>query len=276
MRLRVLSLGWGVQSWTLAAMTALGELPPLDYAIHADTGHEMSGTYAHARKCAPWLEERGVKVVTVHPTRNDVVREDWSASVLIPAFSSEVGDGRGQVKRQCTHDWKIMPIRRFIRSVLGDSIRPGSVELIQGISFDEWDRMRTSDVQYITNVYPLVDKRIKRADCILWLERHGLDVPPKSACTFCPYHSLGGWKELKRRGGSDWQEAVEVDTAIRHKRSLGAGKPGHEVQKGIELYVHPYRKPLAEAVSIPEDHGATQLAMDFIPERPCDSGYCFS
>ena len=35
-----LSLGWGVQSWTIAAMAALGELPPIDLAIHADTGHE--------------------------------------------------------------------------------------------------------------------------------------------------------------------------------------------------------------------------------------------
>lgn len=37
--LKVLSLGWGVQSWTLAAMVALKELPPVDYAVHADTRH---------------------------------------------------------------------------------------------------------------------------------------------------------------------------------------------------------------------------------------------
>ena len=46
--LRVISLGWGVQSWTLAAMVALRELPMVDYAIHADTGHERDGTYRHA------------------------------------------------------------------------------------------------------------------------------------------------------------------------------------------------------------------------------------
>ena len=27
--LRIISLGWGVQSWTLAAMAALGEIPPV-------------------------------------------------------------------------------------------------------------------------------------------------------------------------------------------------------------------------------------------------------
>ena len=59
--LRVLSLGWGVQSWTLAAMIALKELPLVDYAVHADTTHEHEGTYAHAAKWTPWLEERGVR-----------------------------------------------------------------------------------------------------------------------------------------------------------------------------------------------------------------------
>ena len=65
--LRYLSLGWGVQSWTIAAMVALGELPPVDIAVHADTGHEAQGTYEHVRLWTPWLEERGVKVATVHP-----------------------------------------------------------------------------------------------------------------------------------------------------------------------------------------------------------------
>ena len=32
--MRVISLGWGVQSFTLAAMAALGDIPPVDAAIH--------------------------------------------------------------------------------------------------------------------------------------------------------------------------------------------------------------------------------------------------
>lgn len=261
MTLRVLSLGWGVQSWCLAAMIALKELPPIDYAIHADTTHEMSGTYTHVAKWTSWLEERGVKVVTVKPNRADVVREDWSASVLIPAFTTDNLNGsRGQVRRQCTHDWKILPIRRFLRTVVKPT--PGIVESQQGISFDEWQRMRSSDVAYIVNQYPLVDMRITRAGCISWLQAHDLDVPPKSACTFCPFHSITEWKNLKRGGGSNWERSVEVDTAIRLKRPKAA------------LFVHPYRKPLPEAVEIPEDFGATQLSLEDL-DVPCDGGYCF-
>ena len=34
--------GLGVQSFALAAMSALGVLPPVDAAVHADTSHERS------------------------------------------------------------------------------------------------------------------------------------------------------------------------------------------------------------------------------------------
>ena len=263
--LRYLSLGWGVQSWTIAAMVALGELPPIDIAVHADTGHEAQGTYEHARLWTPWLEERGVKVATVHPDNIDITRF-WATgqpSVLVPAFSTRLKDGdHGQVKRQCTTNWKLRPLRRYIRQRLGTTRpTPGEVECWMGISADEFHRMRTSDVQYITNVYPLVDRRISRSDCITWLSQHDLPTPPKSACVFCPFHSISSWQELKRRGGHDWEVAVEADKAVRDKRQA----------LGFELFIHPARVPLEQAVGIPEDVGAHQLEM----EIPCDGGVCF-
>lgn len=260
--LRVISLGWGVQSWTLAAMAALGDIEPVDYAVHADTTHEAQATYDHAAKWTPWLGEHGVTVVTVKANRPDVVREDKSDSTIIPAFTVNARTKKpAQLLRQCTHDWKIMPIRRFIRQKV--DVKPGAVHSLQGISLDEWRRMRDSDVAYIVNVYPLVDLRMSRADCVAYLESKGLDVPPKSACVFCPYRSLGSWKDMKRVAGPDWDYAVAADSAIRHQRD----------RNGYGLYVHPARKPLAEAVKIPEDFGAHQMELDF--EAPCDSGFCF-
>ncbi|MEU3256161.1 hypothetical protein ABZ659_35595, partial [Streptomyces sp. NPDC006997] len=46
-RFRALSLGAGVQSSTLLALTAEGILPKVDYAIFADTGWEPAAVYAH-------------------------------------------------------------------------------------------------------------------------------------------------------------------------------------------------------------------------------------
>ena len=209
--LKVLSCGFGIQSFTMGVMMCLGDLPMVDLAIHADTGHEIQGTYDFVRRWTPWLEARGLNVVVVKGTRGEIVNPDWGiGSVMIPAFSLDrQSGGHGQIKRQCTSDWKIRPIRRHIRSLLPKgNPKPGAVESWQGISYDEWQRMRTSDVAYITNIYPLVERKITRQDCILYLENHGIEVPPKSACTFCPFHSLNHWRELKRKGGADWEEAV--------------------------------------------------------------------
>jgi hypothetical protein len=263
--LRVISLGWGVQSWTLAAMAALGEIEPVDFAIHSDTMHEASGTYAHAAKWTPWLEEHGVKVVTVQPKESNIIVEAGRGGVMIPAFTRDEKGHQGQSRRQCTNLWKIQPIRKYLRTVLPARPKAGAVQMITGISWDEALRMRDSDVRYITHDYPLVDRRIRRTDCTTWLTAHDLDVPPKSSCVFCPYHNRVAWQELKRVGGDDWDHAVEIDNMIREKRSL----------VGIDSYVHPFRKPLAEAISIPEDVGAKQLMLGD-GDPTCDSGFCFT
>ena len=264
--LKILSLGWGVQSWTLAAMAALGEIPMPDYAVHADTTHEMQGTYAHAAKWTPWLEEHGIPVVTVQASEKMLAVNEWvrvSAGLQIPVYGLELNTGSGsQLNRECTNHWKILPMRRFARSIIGKT-SPECVEMWLGISLDEWQRMKTSNVKYIKHVYPLVDRRLSRSHCVAWLEKQGLDIPPKSACTFCPYHSADYWKRLKQDGGADWDEAVAVDGLIRN---LGIGG-GDEYQR----FVHRSHLPLEQAVRIPEDYGAKQMEMDI----PCDSGHCF-
>jgi hypothetical protein len=231
---RILSLGWGVQSFTLAAMVALGELEPIDFAIHADTTHESLLTYQFAARWESWLEEHGVRVVTVNPDRADPTDNGYGQED--PPYYSLTNGEKGQGKRQCTSQWKITPMRRWISQELKDTHinkTPGAIQQLLGISLDEFQRMRTSDVQYIANVYPLVDLRMTRSDCINWLDRHGLEVPPKSACTFCPFHSTAEWRRIKQTP-EDWAEALKVDEAIRN-----AHPP-------YVLFVHPARKPLAD------------------------------
>lgn len=264
---QILSMGWGVQTWTLAAMAALDEIERPDFIVFADTTHESQKTYDFIAQWEPWLDKYGLEVKTIKGERTNVVREDWSNSTLIPAYTVDsTTRAYGQIKRECTHEWKIMPIRRFIRAELRRlqaPLQPGLVQLWLGISWDEAPmRMRDSDVAYIIHRYPLVEKRLTRLHCISWLQEHELPVPPKSACVFCPYSSLSRWKELKRKGGDDWKKAVAVDLTIRDKRP-----------KYSPLFLHPSRRPLEEAVSIPEDNGASQMRLEDVS---CDSGFCFS
>ena len=259
-KITYLSLGWGIQSWTIAAMVALGELPMIDLAIHADTTHEAQGTYAHAKKWTPWLIDHGLRVETVRSRDTDAVTNPTNNGVFIPATTVQRTNGSlGKLSRQCTERWKIRPIRTQLRELLGGRTRPGDVLAWLGISVEEWHRMKSSDAKYIVNHYPLVDMRMSRTDCITWLESQKLDVPPKSTCVFCPYHSPQSWRTLKANNGPDWQHALEVDNAIRERR------PDHR------LFVHSRGMPLEQAVKIPQDYGAEQMEM----EIPCDAGVCF-
>lgn len=232
--MKILSLGWGVQSFTLAAMVALGELEPIDAAIHADTTHESALTYDFARRWKPWLEERGVVVVVVATHEKKNIIDKWGG-MQIPAFTASPR-GDGQIRRQCTHEWKIRPMREWISAELarrGETKTPGRVEQWLGISLDEFQRMKPADVKYITNRWPLIEKRMTRRDCKAWLESHGLEVPPRSACTFCPFKKTEEWR-LTKSTPTDWEEATRVDAMIRDARPPEA------------LYIHPSRKPLDE------------------------------
>jgi hypothetical protein len=263
----ILNLGWGIQSFTIAAMVALGELPSIDAAIHADTTHERSATYDFAKRWTPWLEVRGMNVITVMPDKTAPVNNGFGWP-QIPAFASS--SKGGGIQRQCTGKWKIIPIRRWIQyertdrliarlSGLSDGLpnRLENVEQWIGISLDEAERMKPSDVKYITHRWPLIEKRMTRNDCIQWLQRHDLEVPVKSYCVFCPFHNRAAWYAMKKENGADWQKAVEVDEAIRKARPP------------YDLFVHADRIPLVDIRS-PQDNGQLEL----FDQNECE-GVCF-
>lgn len=218
-KLRVISLGAGVQSTTLLLLANHGELPggPVDYAIFADTGWEPKAVYEHLA----WLEK--VSEIPILRVTNGHLRSDALDATrrfaAMPLFVWNERGGEGQIRRQCTSEYKLTPIRRKLRELLGvgprDRIAPGTVESLLGISLDEVERMKPSREQWITIRWPLIEKRMTRHDCTLWLERHGYPIPPKSACIGCPFHGNAYWREMRDRRPDEWADACEFDDALR-------------------------------------------------------------
>jgi hypothetical protein len=134
-----------------------------------------------------------------------------------PAFTPapwRAADGSFMLKRQCTRQYKVEPIRRY----LYDKYRREKIQLMLGISVDEFHRMRDSGSKRIENVYPLVDERLTRNDCRAILERAGLTPPPKSSCWFCPYRSARSQAELLRQYPALREMAVELERRINEER----------------------------------------------------------
>lgn len=87
--LRLLSLGAGVQSTTLALLSAAGELPKLDGAIFSDTGWEPAAVYRHLDRLeTEILQPAGIPLYRVSTGRiqDDVLDPDKQRS--LPAHTA--------------------------------------------------------------------------------------------------------------------------------------------------------------------------------------------
>lgn len=259
--IRVLSLGAGVQSTTLALMAGSALLPEIpDAAIFADTGAEPDAVYRHL----DWLCQPGLLAFPVHRVSagnlRDILLDPTNKRryhARPPLYVSNADGTSGIIRRQCTGDFKIDPIERGIRDLLGLKPRQRwpkvpSVEQWIGISLDEATRMKPSPRPAVVMRWPLIDLRMSRRDCLAWLEQNGYPQPPKSACTFCPFHSDAEWRRLRDHDPKGWADAVAVDAAVR----TGL------VSKGLDgaLYVHRSCKPLPEVdLSTAEERGQINM-----------------
>lgn len=230
MNFRVLNLGAGIQSTTIYLMICDGILEPIDVAIFADTGEEPAAVYEHVE----FLKlVGGPKIVTVSAGKlgDDLIKGINSAGqrfVSIPSFvaSNEDGGKGGIGRRQCTKEYKIEPIEKEIRKIVGAvpgrPIPPGvNVTQIMGLSFDEPSRVeavrnRFQGRKHWFCEFPLFDRFIERTHCHKYLAKRlpGRTVP-RSACVFCPYRSDAEWVRLRDEDPQGFARAVDIDRAIR-------------------------------------------------------------
>ncbi len=266
-KLRVMSNGGGIQSTTLIMMMCTGDLPWVDHIIHAETGDDGDATARHL----DWLDSQvmrysngrvGLHRVSRGGRLSDRIRNRAAGKGVInndrfvsaPFYTSGGKSGRGgQGKRQCTREFKIEPLEKKQRELLGfkprQRIPAGSCEVWIGISTDEVVRAGAAFTSWTVNRYPLLEQRMSRRDCVAWLEGHCFPVPPKSACIFCPYKSNAEWRWLRDSDPKAWADAVEIDRLIRDT-------PGMRERE----YLHRDRVPLDQVdLSTDEERGQGML-----------------
>lgn len=260
MILNILNLGAGVQSTTVLLMSCEGVLPKLDHAVFADTSWEPAAVYKHLE----WL--KGVSSVPIRVVAKGNIKQDALVSQVrgkaedgqrwasMPYYVLGNGDREGMIRRQCTKEYKIDPIERFIKQeLLG--LTPGRrlpkepvVRQWFGISRDEFTRTRKPDGDWKSHFYPLVgveyigdrmvmvdSPSLSRAGCLEWLVERGYPTPPRSACIGCPFHSDAEWRAMKEQRPAEFADACDFDEAVRNL----AGMRG-------QVFLHRSCKPLRE------------------------------
>ncbi len=245
--LQVLSLGAGVQSTVMALMADQeyeGFTKP-DFAIFADTGWEPKAVYEHL----DWLERQlSYKVIRVSNgnIKEDILRginPEGRQFIDMPVFVVKE-DGKNYVgTRQCTKQYKLKPIHQYLREYLGMANRQPTpknqqVDMWLGLSRDEVARVKPSKQNWITLVYPLIERDMSRAQLYQWFkERYPDRNLPKSACIGCPYHTDRMWANMKANDPESFQDAVNVEWAMQNVPQSRGSLTG-------TAYLHRSRVPL--------------------------------
>lgn len=231
--MKILSLGAGVQSSTMALMSMVGAFEKPDYAIFADTQWEPKPVMDYL----DWLESV-LDFPIIRVTAGNILEESSKTGKYsaIPFFTSAGGLGR----RQCSREFKTAPVDKKVRELLG--LMPGQkakdekAEVWIGISTDESDRMKPSLEKWKTKRYPLIELGMSRIDCLKWVKQNGFPEPPRSSCVGCPFKHDREWLDLRNNHPAIWQEAIRADKEIR---KAGTQENGYQ-------FIHSSLKPLAE------------------------------
>ena len=258
----VWSYGGGTQSAAIAVLILEGKLPMPDIICMADTAREVQETWDYLKRV---VRPAGIDVKIIPHSYATVDLHGGRDDLLIPAFTRYRMDHNendllkpthrssievGKLPTFCSNEWKQRPVRRWLRE---QGVK--DCDLWLGISTDEIERMKISDVKWQRNVYPLIEIiPTSRHQCVSLVERHGWPTPPKSRCFMCPNMSPSHWRTLRDKAPEDFAKAVELE---RELQTLDA-----------DIYLHKLGIPLTDAVA------QSDLQSDMFDG--CDSGFCWT
>ena len=130
-----------------------------------------------------------------------------------------------------------------------------------GISVDEIHRANNRRVEdHEDVVYPLLDLRLRRDDCMRIIRDAGLPVPPKSACFFCPFRSPAAWLDQATDEPDLFARSCELEDLLNRRRAALGRDP---------VYLTRFGAPLAQVI------GTAQERL-FDHDPGCDSGWCMT
>ncbi|MDN4067662.1 hypothetical protein QYF50_07115 [Paenibacillus vini] len=259
----VLSFGGGTQSAHLLEQHFRGEIH-YDYIIFSDTGAEPD--FIHGQ--VEWWKQRQKEfnnttpfIITRHGSMDrglGIIKGSKCPSTVIRWIHiPEKIKAAGMMPRQCTVDFKIIPVKQKARSLVMEELglgfrqqMPSNIGFIIdiGFSYDEIKRINTfqsPQFKYMYLAYPLVEENMISEQSIEFLELHGFPSK-RSRCYLCPFNCGSD-----RNNGMDWEEIIECeplsflkacyfDEELRKVQSTGK-KIMHSIP-----YLHFSRQPLKE------------------------------
>ena len=204
----IVSYGGGVNSTALIIFLVNNKFP-LDHVVFSDTGDEMPETYEYLEVIRRYLDRRKIPLDVVRNRRGDSLSDRCLKRRVVPS----------QIWRWCTRDLKVYPVHRFYRKF------QSHIYQYMGIDYDEFYRMKPAKPEYVTNLFPLVDYKIGREECVKIIKKARLPIPVKSGCFFCPFNNMERWKEIHQNHPDLYKYAMKIEENGKHmpKQKLAPG-----------------------------------------------------
>ena len=213
-----------------------GSVPIYDAVIFCDLGLEPPWVARQVEftRCA--CERAGIPFYVLDtPLYKDFMTNfGQRRTISVPWWTLKEDGHKSKMPRNCTIDYKIEAISKFVRWELlgyrkGQRLRPEDVkahEMHMGFSAEEKQRCKENPNRLFVNRFPLVEMGLTRADNYKYiLEEWGLDTKA-SACAFCPFHRNYFFQYIKEH------ELDLVFEIIKYKLSLFEMKRVHPDSQG--------------------------------------------
>lgn len=279
--LDILSYGAGTPSTTLALMACENVLcgPPYPYpqvpiydaVIFCDLHGEPSWVYCQAAFTASACGKAGIPFYTLEADLHGDFLQNFGRRHIasIPFWTLGEDGKKGKMPRQCTYDYKIKVIERFVRrDLLGYKPRQRTLapdvhahRMHMGIMWEERRRAKPSKLTLFENRYPLVEMGWTRPMCYAYnREVWGLETRA-SCCLFCPFHTNYFYQHIQAHEPACYACALQVDELVET----------HEARPPLKskLFLSRSRKRLRDLT--PEDCGDAQTFL--YHESPVWSGF---
>jgi hypothetical protein len=239
--LTILHHGGGVQTGTMIEMIYDGLLPKPNAVISADTGDEPSYVYDQLARDKELMKSINVPFITV---KNGNLHDDLYAGgrfAAMPLFTQQREDIRGfgkqakikkngKLRRQCTKEYKIVPIEREIRAMLlemnhAKQSRNGAIRINKDVFVESWIGYTTDEIERVNRMYqakwqmfkyPLIEMRMTKQECIKWLEENNKPARLSSACKKCPLLGNRERRQIRDNDPKGWEETLQFDDDLRN------------------------------------------------------------
>lgn len=233
----VVAYGGGTNSVAmLCGFRDLGIKPSL--IVFADTGGELPYTYDHIKmmscKTKEWWGLEIETVVATYKGQPETLEDSCLRKKVLPSLAYGF--------KACSLKHKVDPQNKRLKQWMKDN---GINQITRCIGYDAGEGHRKVDSEYkqlTKNLserywYPLIDWKWRRQECIETIKRHGIPLPGKSSCFFCPAMKFGEIFRLKQEHPEYFNRAIQLERNLQVKdrvRGLNFGVPWYEIVESDE------------------------------------------